>query len=535
MCGADEGPGLRGGSAQPVQAMPRIDTPTISMVFVFAAYFIWNSLYYFPYIVDDTFISLRYARNLVDGRGLVYNVAERVEGYSNFSWVLLQSLLLKLGLPVIAVLKSIGIVAGIVAILATMSLGTRITGSRRVGLLAAGLLAANASLAIWAQAGLETVFFAMLLVVAVACFEAEARTVSALVFALAWLTRPEAPAYLLYFVWRGLTSSDRRRFLWWLGTFAVIVVPYEIWGLAYYGHLFPATHAAKVGWGDGLSGFLSQPSLYRFLTHQGWAWPALLAVATFGCLVHGRRLPAVVFLPLVSGTVFVLYAQSDWMPRHRLFVPILPFLYLAVALGLETLFRHSASRGVSRAIFVPAVALLIGGHVWNQAFEGQTARRGSLPKQDRGVWLADVPAQVRKGPDYPLEVVARFLLTRVPAGETVVMRDIGFPGMLSGNPIWDTVGLVTPEVPGLRGDQEAIFEAMLARKPGCFWLPTSRSEEQSGTAKTLAQWLRSDPRATALYEPTHPGDVNVFLRRDLPVPDREERFAAARARFPEYF
>ena len=52
--------------------------------------FVWQSLYYFPYIVDDTFISLRYARNLIDGNGLVYNPGQRVEGYSNFLWVVLE-------------------------------------------------------------------------------------------------------------------------------------------------------------------------------------------------------------------------------------------------------------------------------------------------------------------------------------------------------------------------------------------------------------------------------------------------------------
>ena len=36
-----------------------------------------------PYLLDDAFISFRYARNLVEGHGLVYNPGERVEGYTN--------------------------------------------------------------------------------------------------------------------------------------------------------------------------------------------------------------------------------------------------------------------------------------------------------------------------------------------------------------------------------------------------------------------------------------------------------------------
>jgi hypothetical protein len=39
----------------------------------------------FRFTVDDAFISLQYARNLVEGHGLVFNLGKRVEGYSNFS------------------------------------------------------------------------------------------------------------------------------------------------------------------------------------------------------------------------------------------------------------------------------------------------------------------------------------------------------------------------------------------------------------------------------------------------------------------
>src|SRR5687768_6252470 len=38
---------------------------------------------------DDAYISYRYAANLVAGHGLVFNPGERVEGYSNFLYVML--------------------------------------------------------------------------------------------------------------------------------------------------------------------------------------------------------------------------------------------------------------------------------------------------------------------------------------------------------------------------------------------------------------------------------------------------------------
>ena len=52
-------------------------------------------------IVDDAYISFRYADNLARGLGLVYNPGERVEGYSNFLWTLLLAGGARLGLDVV--------------------------------------------------------------------------------------------------------------------------------------------------------------------------------------------------------------------------------------------------------------------------------------------------------------------------------------------------------------------------------------------------------------------------------------------------
>src|SRR5262245_22165277 len=42
--------------------------------------------------VDDAYISFRYAKNAVDGHGFVFNIGERVEGYTSSLWVFLLAL-----------------------------------------------------------------------------------------------------------------------------------------------------------------------------------------------------------------------------------------------------------------------------------------------------------------------------------------------------------------------------------------------------------------------------------------------------------
>src|SRR5256714_11236242 len=53
---------------------------------------------YFDFVSDDAYISFRYARNLAEHGQLVFNLGERVEGYTNFLWTVLLAGLYKLGL-----------------------------------------------------------------------------------------------------------------------------------------------------------------------------------------------------------------------------------------------------------------------------------------------------------------------------------------------------------------------------------------------------------------------------------------------------
>ena len=53
------------------------------------AAFGWLRAGQLSWLCDDAFISNRYAENLANGLGLVYNAGERVEGYTNLSWTLM--------------------------------------------------------------------------------------------------------------------------------------------------------------------------------------------------------------------------------------------------------------------------------------------------------------------------------------------------------------------------------------------------------------------------------------------------------------
>ncbi|HUI27385.1 MAG TPA: hypothetical protein VL403_14985, partial [Candidatus Kryptonia bacterium] len=49
-------------------------------------------LWHDRWVQDDAYISFRYAKNFVHGHGIVYNVGQRVEGYTNFLWMIISAI-----------------------------------------------------------------------------------------------------------------------------------------------------------------------------------------------------------------------------------------------------------------------------------------------------------------------------------------------------------------------------------------------------------------------------------------------------------
>jgi hypothetical protein len=524
-----------------------------------AVYLLWNSLYYFPYVVDDAFISLRYAYQLTHGEGLVYNVGEHVEGYSNFSWVMLLALFLRLGWSAITGIKCVGLLAGLGTLVVTYALARRLFRDRPTGALeaclAAGLLGLNTSVAVWSQAGLEPVALSLLIVSMVLRFELELRREgsfpwSAVLFALAWMTRPEVPLYIFYFLVRRWAERGRKPFCPfdrnWLIAAATILVPYELWGLWYYGKLLPTTYAAKIG-ASGWSGFAEsikrifvQPSLHRFVFRQGWGFALMLVLASAGCVIGRRSIRPAIWVVPFCGLIFVLYAHGDWMPRHRLFVPVLPFICMAIAFGLGEWLRLARRRRGWVALWLLVCAASCVDYARVQIFGGWPVST-SLATSARGNWFTEVPAQLSRR-IYPQASPARFILDTVPAGETVCIRDIGFPGYLGMNPIWDVAGLVTPTAARSRHDKSpeahrALTEELLAVRPALFrlYVPPGRDF----LANRIDAWLQADPVASSLYRELRRGregerTLVIYLRRDLPEFDAAARLREARARIPSY-
>lgn len=119
------------------------------------------------FIQDDAFISFRYAYNLVQGKGLLYNEGEKVEGYTNFLWTLAMSIPLYLGYEPISFSFVLGIFFFILSLIFTFKLSSLIFSSRDIGLLTIILLGTNYTFSSYATSGLETQMQACIFVITI--------------------------------------------------------------------------------------------------------------------------------------------------------------------------------------------------------------------------------------------------------------------------------------------------------------------------------------------------------------------------------
>jgi hypothetical protein len=404
----------------------------------------------FDFVTDDAFISFRYAVNLAEHGELVFNLGERVEGFTNFLWTVLLAAGIKLGAGPVLASRFLGVVfaVGTLAVLVRASL--RLSGQRPSGwhLVAPVLLAATGAFACWTTGGLETQLFTFLATLGFTLLLEDVSSgrgfASAAAFALAAMTRPEgALLFALGAGFRCATWLGRERRIWprrnelaWVGLFAALFVPYFAWRWSYYGWPFPNTFYVKSSGGAG-TWMLGGYYLRRFAEDYGAPFFILLAMA-------GRparddrprrdlfRLTALVWLTFAA---YVVKVGGDFMGLYRFILPVLPL----GALVLQESLRRLCARlrpVVGRPVLALAGALLAAGFLAGSARVTRTAL--TFVGADNGI---DTPAYLRK-----------YVEDRIPIGQWFGrhgrpddLMAVGGAGVIpyySGIPAYDVFGLV---------------------------------------------------------------------------------------------
>jgi len=386
------------------------------------------------FTVDDAYISFRYAQNLVDGHGLVYNIGERVEGYTNFLWTLLVAGGLELGVDPHVTSKWLGALAAMGTLVLVYKLSSRIRPLGRVPCVATWMLATSPTFDYWAVFGLETSLFSFLVTLGTWMMleeHSKGRGIpwSGLVFALAGLTRPEAPMYIgIAMLLLGRRFFDRQNIVRGI-LFAAPLAVHLLWRHDYYGAWLPSTLAAKTG--DLKSQFRNGKGYV--LAWIGVCGPMLflsMYAAAVAIVRRHRELATMAVLTVAIGC-YVVLVGGDWMSYYRFMAPAEPFAFVCVCIA----FRELGELQDRAAVL--ALALLA---VWQGFYrdDGLRDARRKFLREEKKFW------------DKSAGRVAEWLLEQEKPGR-VAMGDIGYVGWKTNYPILDLLGLVDPVINQLPG------------------------------------------------------------------------------------
>jgi len=170
---------------------------TFYLAFILGTSFMVKGERYFT-LVDDAMISMRYAKHLAQGHGLVWNIGEKpVEGFTNLGWTLLMSLFhlfpfaaSKISLAVMFTSLMI-LLANIIVVYKIA--GTLLPNSEYTPILAASITAFYFPLVFWSLRGMEVGLLTLLVNYALLLSFRKSNSVfTGMVLAIALLVRVDA-------------------------------------------------------------------------------------------------------------------------------------------------------------------------------------------------------------------------------------------------------------------------------------------------------------------------------------------------------
>jgi hypothetical protein len=331
--------------------LKRFGPPALVVALGVALFF--HARYYFPFISDDALISLRYARRFAKGLGLTWTDGERVEGYTNLLWVLLNGASRAIGFDLIWSARVLGTLGVFLAILCA-SVVPRPLALSPVRALSGGLFFALSSpLAVWAIGGLEQGFLAGMLAgafVALARVDGTGASSPNACFAAGGflgavaLLRADGLGLVLCATAGFILAGKLKPHV--LGRAAlVLAIPLGLLALqllfryVYYGALVPNTALVKVSFNqDRLLGGLHyvRDGFRPLLPVLGLTLVAL--VAGFRGLRPERVLPPLVVL--VGWSSYIALVGGDIFPGWRQLVPSVVGLGMLLAEGADAASRR---------------------------------------------------------------------------------------------------------------------------------------------------------------------------------------------------
>ena len=408
-----------------------------------------------PRTIDDSFITFRYARNILAGDGFVFNPGAQVLGtttpFYTFCMVILGVLTGGTNAPFPWLALGLNTIADSLTCILLWQFGKHLS-KERVGL-AAGFVWAMAPYSVtFAIGGLETSVYVLLLTTAVYFYMIKKRTLASLAASLAFITRPDALILIGPFVVDRLVRAFHPKFKEKLGWQEVLALalPAVLWNTfawLYFGSPIPQSVQAKL-----LVYHLNPAdSFIRLIQHYATPFqlqhilPAAIAIGIglllypFLYLIGARQVWQTEKRLLVWLLYPWLYLITFSLPNPLLFrwylTPPLPAYFFVLLFGLDTLALTLTAKKPGMQKWLPTSLLILSVLVTLPAWELKPEHGPARP--------APKMAYIKLEELY--HQAAALVLPELQPGDIIAAGDVGVLGYDTGAQILDTVGLNSPE------------------------------------------------------------------------------------------
>jgi len=330
----------------------------VALFAVYAGIFIYKTSFLvdgerFFCLFDDAMVSMRYARNLVEGNGLVMNPGERVEGITNPLWTFWMAAvhLLPVSMQRISLVIQLTSALCLAACLFFVrALALRISGgSPAVSVAAVFLAAFYLPLINWSLQGMETGLLALAVAAAVLLAARswdrdEVPTGALLLLGAATFVRIDMVVpFLAIWFFSAFSSPVRRRRTLVLGgiVLAGVLFVQTAARLAYYGDPLPNTYYLKM---TGYPFFLRLARGVYVWWKFAWGLnPLLLAITVSAVALSYDRVKGLMASLIVSQSFYSIYvggdAWEDWGGSNRYMAVVMPLFFVLTAWSFGQLRR----------------------------------------------------------------------------------------------------------------------------------------------------------------------------------------------------
>ena len=331
---------------------------------------------------DDVYFGYRYAENVANGNGFVYNIGEQVEGYSSFLHIVILAAFFKIKITNIEVIASyFTILCSLAVLLVAYLIAQRIHIKPLYILIGLFGLSISAPYAAWSVSGMDTLFYTFISLTAIYIYLCENGSTirvftSSLLFSLTALTRYEG-AFLFCIIglielWKVQKGNEKlQNLIFRIGVFSVVFLPWFIWKIVYYNSIFPNTLLVK----RIIPYYTVNPSaVVSFFVHYYGIAVIFAFIGIMYMLLKREKLHLILLFWLffvISLSCFI----SPYSYLNRFSINILPIIFICASIGLEKMihyFRSNSSLAILIVIIFTGgiiISGLNGNFIVSKAFE----------------------------------------------------------------------------------------------------------------------------------------------------------------------